>query len=212
MTSCHEPDHNCTDCERLTAYRQALRQAPETANGHNAPVQSFGNLDARILIIGMAPGAKSGNRTGIPFIGDRSGDLLYPALIRAGLAQGQYESYADTGPSLIDCRITNILRCVPPENRPKADEIRQCRPYLQAEISKMKKLRHILVLGGLAHKGLLDCFDLSTKHHPFSHAAQFALSDQVTLTSSYHCSLYNVNTGRLTPVMFDRILSSIIDK
>lgn len=209
MTSCHIPASDCHYCQRLADFRQNL-QADDACKGwHNAPVDSAGSINARLLIIGMAPGLKSGNRTGIPFIGDRSGDLLYPCLIQAGFALGQYESHADTGPALHDCRISNILRCVPPQNRPTAAEIKNCRPFLLSEIGAMPHLQHILVLGGLAHNALLDCFDLRKKDHPFAHGAHYTLPNGIHLTSSYHCSQYNVNTRLLTPVMFSRILEDV---
>jgi uracil-DNA glycosylase family 4 len=177
----------------------------------NNPVPGFGTLDARLLIVGLAPGLKGANRTGRPFTGDYAGELLYGALKRLGLASGDYRARADDGLKLHGVRITNAVRCVPPENKPQPAEIHSCRPFLVAEIAQMANLRAIMTLGQIAHQSVLSALELKRSHHAFAHGAQFQVSHAgraIGLVASYHCSRYNTNTGVLTEAMFDNALAA----
>ena len=169
----------------------------------NAPVPGFGNPDARLLIVGLAPGLHGANRTGRPFTGDWAGDLLYATLLKHGLARGTYGERADDGLALIDCAITNAVRCVPPRKQARRPQrSRRCRKFLAAQISAMPRLRAILALGKIAHDSVCDALGVKKSAHPFKHGGAYRL-ERVTLVSSYHCSRYNTNTGRLTEAMFD---------
>ncbi len=201
------PGRDCPLCPRLVRYRAAGRTAePEW---HNAPVAPFGNLDARLLVVGLAPGLRGANRTGRPFTGDAAGDLLYRALGKFGFTTGRYDARADDGLRLIDCRITNAVRCAPPENRPTAAEAAACRRFLVAEIAALGRLEAILALGAVAHAAVLRTFGLRASEAPFRHGAFHALPDKLTLADSYHCSRYNTNTGRLTEAMFNAVLATL---
>ncbi len=195
------PEPDCPLCPRLQAFRQDNRTA--FPDFHNAPVASFGPLSAHLLIVGLAPGLKGANRTGRPFTGDHAGDLLYPTLIRLGLASGDYDARPDDTLGMINCRITNALRCVPPANRPTAIENNTCRRFLIAEIEAMPELRAFLALGRLAHQSLLHALGHTRSAYPFSHGASHDLPCGRALVDSYHCSRYNTNTGRLTSTMFE---------
>jgi uracil-DNA glycosylase family 4 len=174
----------------------------------NAPVPSFGPVDARLLIVGLAPGLQGANRTGRPFTGDYAGVLLYGTLLRYGFAQGQYSAHPDDGLTLIDCRITNAVRCVPPENKPTPAEITTCRDYLKDTIAEMPNLRAIVALGRIAHDSGLAALGLKKSAAPFAHGAKHKIG-KLTLFSSYHCSRYNTNTGRLTPDMFRAVFAEV---
>ncbi|MEZ5936109.1 MAG: uracil-DNA glycosylase [Alphaproteobacteria bacterium] len=176
---------------------------------HNAPVPSFGPADARLLIVGLAPGLRGANRTGRPFTGDYAGDLLYPTLIRHGFARGRFDASPDDGLELVDCRITNAVRCVPPANKPVGAEINACRPFLESELEGVDAPEVVLTLGGIAHGSTLRALGLKSGPYPFVHGAVHQLADGRTLCPSYHCSRYNVNTGRLTEAMFDRVVAEI---
>ncbi len=202
-----EPDFDCPLCPRLTDFRRANRQTH--AAWHNAPVPAFGSTRARLLVVGLAPGLRGANQSGRPFTGDAAGDLLYPALLRHELARGSYGARPDDGLELIDCRITNAVRCVPPENKPVAAEINTCREFLRAELAGLPELRLVLALGTIAHNSVLAALDLKRRDHPFGHAARYDLGAGRELMASYHCSRYNVNTGRLTPEMFDAVFATI---
>lgn len=197
------PGHDCSRCPRLVAFRE--RQRAAFPDWHNAPVPSFGPLTARILVVGLAPGLRGANRTGRPFTGDYAGDLLYATLTRHGFAEGAYRSAPDDGLRLVDCRITNSVRCVPPENKPEPLEVAGCRPYLAAEIGQMTDLRAIVALGATAHAGTLSALGLVRARYPFAHGALHSLPSGMLLADSYHCSRYNTNTGKLTPAMFDSV-------
>ena len=201
------PDRDCDRCPRLAAFREDQRAAQP--HWHNAPVRSFGGLDARLLIVGLAPGLRGANRTGRPFTGDFAGDLLYETLGEFDFARGAYG--ADTGDDLAlhDCRITNAVRCVPPQNRPKAAEIAACRTFLEAEIAAMSGLRAILALGQVAHGAVLKAVGLRADACRFAHGAVHRLEDGRRLFDSYHCSRLNTNTGRLTPAMFADVFAAI---
>ena len=202
-----EPSRDCGTCVRLTAFR-ADNRARHPAF-YNAPVPSFGPANARLLVVGLAPGLKGANATGRPFTGDYAGDLLYPTLIRHGFATGSFERRSDDGLQLVDCRITNAVRCVPPENKPTTEEQRNCAPYLESEISGMGQLRAILALGAIAHSAVLKACGFRKSARKFVHGARHDLIEHVTLFDSYHCSRYNVNTGRLTESMFDAVVGAI---
>ncbi len=184
-----------------------------TVDWYNAPVPSFwpskGPASARLVIIGLAPGLKGANRTGRPFTGDYAGDLLYETLLEFGFATGTYQADPADGLELSDCAITNAVRCVPPENKPTPAEIAQCRPFLEATIGAMPKMRAVLVLGRIAHESTLRAFGNKLSAHPFAHGARHAIKPGVALYDSYHCSRYNTNTGRLTPAMFKSVFASI---
>ncbi len=201
-----DPPPRCPLCPRLAGFRQTNRDAH--AAWHNAPVPAFGALDARLLIVGLAPGLKGANRTGRPFTGDFAGRLLYPSLLKAGFASGRYEESATDPLRLHDCRVTNAVRCVPPGNKPLPDEFAQCRPFLEREIRAMPRLKCILALGTQAHAQCLAALGLSPRTRwPFAHGAVHALDSGPVLIDSYHCSRLNTNTGRLTEVMFDRVVA-----
>ena len=166
-------------------------------------------MDARLLVVGLAPGLKGANRTGRPFTGDYAGDLLYATLAKYGFAEGAYEQRADDGLSLIDCRIANAVRCVPPENKPTPAEIAACRPFLAAEIAGLKQLQAILALGSIAHGSVLATLGQRLSRHPFKHGAIYELPGGLLLADSYHCSRYNTNTRRLTTEMFEAVVGAI---
>ena len=202
-----EPARDCPLCPRLAAFRTAQR-AKEPL-WHNAPVPSFGGRDARLLIVGLAPGLKGANRTGRPFTGDYAGDLLYATLKKFGFARGTYAQTADDGLTLVDCRITNAVRCVPPENKPLPAEAAQCRPFLVAEIAALPRLQVILALGAIAHQAALAAMGERRAAFPFTHGALHRLASGRVLADSYHCSRYNTNTGRLTPAMFETVFAAV---
>lgn len=200
----HAPPADCGLCPRLVAYRRA--NAARRPDWRNAPVGSFGGLDSRLLVVGLAPGLSGANRTGRPFTGDAAGDVLYPALQRRGFAAGRYGAEADDGLRLVDCRITNAARCAPPQNRPTGAELRACRGFLAAEIAAMPRLRAILALGRIAHDSVLAALGARRAALPFAHGAIHELDARRTLFDSYHCSRYNMNTRRLTAAMFDDVV------
>ena len=201
------PGRDCDRCPRLVAYREEYRAAEP--HWHNAPVRSFGKLDSRLLIVGLAPGLRGANRTGRPFTGDFAGDLLYATLAEFGFARGTYGADSGDDLTLHDCRITNAVRCVPPQNQPKAAEIAQCRDFLAAEIAAMRSLRAILALGLVAHGAVLKALGLRARACRFAHGAVHRLDDGWLLFDSYHCSRLNTNTGRLTPAMFADVFAAI---
>jgi uracil-DNA glycosylase len=204
------PDRDCGLCPRLKDYRTANRAA--NPGWHNAPVPSFGDLDARVLVVGLSPGVRGANRTGRPFTGDFAGMLLYQTLPRFGLAAGTYDARPDDGLTLRDCRITNAVRCVPPGNLPTTAEIAACNPFLTAEIKAMPNLRGVLALGLVAHKAVLRAKGLRASHVAFQHGAVHALPDGLLLANSYHVSRLNTNTGRLTEPMFHEAVASLLAK
>ena len=201
------PKKDCERCPRLVEYREANEaKFPDFFNG---AVPSFGELDAHMLVVGLAPGVKGANATGRPFTGDFAGDVLYGALLEAGLAEGVYDKRPDDGLTLKGVRITNAVRCVPPENKPTPVEVKECNGYLQAEISAMPNLTTILTLGGLAHDAFLRSFGFKKKDYPFGHGASYditLLGKRVKLVSSYHTSRYNVQTRRLTYEAFSALV------
>ena len=202
-----EPGRDCPLCPRLVDFRARNRES--FPDWHNAPVSSFGDIGGRLLIIGLAPGLRGANRTSRPFTGDWAGDLLYQTLDRFGFSQGRYDSRADDGLTLKDCRITNAVRCVPPENKPIGAEVKACAPFLLAEIEAMENLEVMLALGGLAHGAVLTVLGLKKSAFKFAHQAMHAVPEHPVLANSYHCSRYNTNTGRLTEVMFADVFRDI---
>jgi uracil-DNA glycosylase family 4 len=202
-----EPPHDCPACPRLVAFRTSNRSAQPA--WHNAPVCSFGITDARLLIVGLAPGLKGANRTGRPFTGDYAGDLLYSTLLAYGFAKGSYGADPADGLELVDCRITNAVRCVPPQNKPTPLEINTCRPFLGATITGMPRLAAILALGRTAHESTVVALGHKRSSAPFAHGARSKLTESVTLFSSYHCSRYNTQTRRLTTEMFHAVFADI---
>lgn len=201
-----EPDHDCPLCPRLAAFCHANRKRePDWFNG---PVPSFGCIDASLLIVGLAPGLQGANRTGRPFTGDYAGDLLYATLLEFGLAKGVYDKRPDDGLTLVNCRITNAVRCVPPQNKPLPAEINTCRPFFRATIEEMPRLRAIVMLGRIAHDTTLKTLGLRAAQAPFGHGAEHQ-ADRLRLFDSYHCSRYNTNTGVLTPTMFRAVFTRV---
>ncbi|MEG6509530.1 uracil-DNA glycosylase [Methyloligella sp. 2.7D] len=202
-----EPPPDCRICPRLVEFREENRAAHP--NWFNHAVPSFGPDDARLLIVGLAPGLKGANRTGFPFMGDFAGDLLYSTLLKFGLATGRHAPETPQALRLVDCMITNAVRCVPPANKPTPKEISACRPFLVERIASLPKLIAILALGRIAHDSTLRAFGLKLKDYPFGHGASHALPGGLHFFDSYHCSRYNTNTGVLTEEMFESVFASI---
>ena len=197
------PDKNCQKCKRLVDFRNSNRKL--YTDWHNSPVPSFGGINSILLIVGLAPGLKGANRTGRPFTGDYAGDLLYPTLIKFGWAMGEYNKSFYNNLNLINCRITNAVRCVPPKNKPESIEQNNCFSFLNNEIHNLPKLKYIIALGTIAHKAVIKCFKLKLRDYKFCHGKEFILPNSIGLIDSYHCSRYNINTGRLTKKMFEKI-------
>jgi uracil-DNA glycosylase len=202
------PAADCPLCPRLVDYRASNRAA--NPGWFNGAVPSFGALDARFLVVGLAPGVRGANRTGRPFTGDFAGTLLYQTLIRFGFAEGVYGADPSDGVVLRDCRVTNAVRCVPPANLPTPAEVAGCSPFLARELAEMPALRVVLALGGVSHKAVLRACGLRASFVPFAHGAVHALPDGKTLVDSYHVSRLNTNTGRLTTVMFEAVIADIV--
>ena len=204
------PERDCGLCPRLEEYRAANRAAHP--DWHNAPVPSFGGLDARVLVVGLAPGVRGANRTGRPFTGDFAGVLLYRTLPLFGLARGGYGASPDDGLTPISCRVTNAVRCVPPGNLPTPAEINTCNPFLTIELAAMPNLRGVLALGLVAHKAVLKAKGLKASHAVFQHGAVHELPDGLLLADSYHVSRLNTNTGRLTEAMFHAAVGVLLTR
>jgi uracil-DNA glycosylase len=206
------PDRDCPLCPRLVEFRAENRA--KFPHWHNAPVPSFGPLAARLLIVGLGPGLRGANRTGRPFTGDFAGDLLYPTLLKLGFAAGRFvgvrndETWPGDTLELLDTRVTNAVRCVPPQNKPLPQEINTCGRFLAAEIASMPKLQAVVALGRIAHDAVLSALALRKSQYKFAHGAQHRLN-HLTLADSYHCSRYNTNTGVLTPPMFEAVFASL---
>lgn len=202
------PAKNCALCPRLVDFRKDnIEKFP---NYYNAPVPSFGDLNAEILIVGLAPGLNGANQTGRPFTNDYAGDILYPTLKKFGLAKGNYGKTADDGFELINVRITNSVRCVPPQNKVTTDEVKTCGKFLLQEITDMKNLKIILTLGNVAHNAVLGVLGYKKSAFKFAHCAQHNLiNHNLMMINSYHTSRYNINTGVLTQAMFEAVISHI---
>ena len=207
----HCPEKNCSFCPRLEAFR--TQNKIKFPHYFNAPVPSFGNINAPLLIVGMAPGLNGANQTGRPFTNDYAGDILYPSLKKYGFATGTYLKKADDGFELTFARVTNAVRCVPPQNKVIAEETNNCRQFLQQEITSMKNLIIILTLGTVAHNALLSALGYKKSAFKFAHGAIHHLEkENLLLVNSYHTSRYNINTGVLTADMFDNIINTIREK
>lgn len=202
-----EPSRDCPLCPRLVAFRNDARA--KEPGWHNGPVPSFGAAKAKLLIVGLAPGLRGANRTGRPFTGDYAGDLLYETLLRFGFATGRYEARPDDGLTLVDCLLTNAVRCVPPENKPTPQEMTTCRPFLQSLIGSMTGLRAIVALGRIAHDSTLSALGARRAAYPFGHGARHQPTADLALFDSFHCSRYNTNTGKLTPEMFRAVFRDV---
>ncbi|QTL03663.1 uracil-DNA glycosylase [Aquabacter sp. L1I39] len=201
-----EPGHDCPLCPRLVAFREQWRAAePSWFNG---PVPVFGPAEARLLVVGLAPGLRGANRTGRPFTGDYAGDLLYSTLLEMGFASGTYAARPDDGLRLIDARIVNAVRCVPPENKPTTPEIRTCRSFLSPVLQETAGLQAIVTLGKIAHDSTIAALGARPAHHPFGHGARSRIGG-LEVFASYHCSRYNTNTGVLTPEMFRSVFRAV---
>jgi uracil-DNA glycosylase family 4 len=201
-----EPGRDCPRCPRLVAFRELWRAREPT--WFNAPVPSFGPRKARLAIIGLAPGLRGANRTGRPFTGDFAGDLLYDTLKIYGFARGRYGARPDDGLVLIDCRIINAVRCVPPENKPTPKEVANCRDFLRQDIAAMPKLAAVVALGHIAHAATVVALGARPSATPFAHGRTHGI-DNVSVFDSYHCSRLNTNTGRLTPDMFRAVFAAV---
>ena len=204
------PAPECPLCPRLAAFRAANREA--NPDWFNAPVPSFGPLDARLLVVGMAPGLRGANRTGRPFTGDHAGVLLYETLLRFGLARGTYRAAPDDGLVLDGCRIVNAVRCVPPANLPEPREVATCNRFLAAELAAMTAVEAVLALGVLAHAAVLKACGIPVTRIRFRHGQIHTLPDGLLLADSYHVSRYNTNTGRLTAPMFERVMADVLGR
>jgi uracil-DNA glycosylase family 4 len=206
MTVNPDPPRDCPRCPRLVAFRQGWRA--KEPDWWNAPVEGWGDPQAWLLIVGLAPGLRGGNRTGRPFTGDASGAFLFPALIKFGLADGVYQSRPDDALQLRGAFIANAAACVPPQNRPTPQEVRNCRPFLEARLGSLPRLRVLIALGAIAHDSVLRTLGARPSLHRFAHGARHELPDGLTLIDSYHCSRQNTNTGRLTPAMFESVFAA----
>jgi uracil-DNA glycosylase len=201
-----DPGRDCPLCPRLVDYRHEQRAAhPEW---FNAPVPSFGDGNAELLIVGLAPGVQGANRTGRPFTGDFAGDLLYGTLIKFGFATGEFKADPKDGLTLQRTMITNAVRCVPPQNKPLPVEIKSCNAFLRLRINTLPRLRAVVALGRIAHDGLLSALEVRKAAHPFGHGAEHQTTS-LRLFDSYHCSRYNTNTRVLTPQMFEDVFSAV---
>lgn len=197
-----EPPRDCPLCPRLVAYRRENQAAhPDWFNG---PAPSFGDTDARLLIVGLAPGRTGANRTGRPFTGDGAGVLLYETLIKLGFARGEYRADPNDGLELVDCMITNAVRCAPPGNKPTTAEENTCRPFLTDRIKSLPRLKVIVTLGDVSRRNVLKALGLKASAAPAGHGSEADLGG-LRLINSYHCSRLNTNTGRLTPAMFEDV-------
>lgn len=211
-----QPSPDCALCPRLAETRAALRLSQP--DWFNAPVPPLGSLEAPILIVGLAPGREGANRTGRPFTGDWAGDLLFATLLKLGLADGVYEERADDSLRLISCRIANSVRCLPPANKPLPAEIASCRPFLEAELQALPRLRVLVALGRIAHESALRALGLKPSAYAFGHGARHVLpvagplGAPLILFDSYHCSRYNTNTGRLTAEMFEAVFRAALNE
>ena len=201
-----EPQPDCPLCPRLAAFRHQWQQ--QEPGWFNGPVPCFGPADARLLVVGLAPGLRGANRTGRPFTGDYAGELLYGTLLKFGFASGSYGASPEDGLELSSARIANAVRCVPPENKPTPAETRTCNRFLSGVIAEMAGLRAILCLGRIAHDAALAALGEKKSAHVFGHGASHEIG-HLTLFDRYHCSRYNTNTGRLTAQMFEDVFERI---
>jgi uracil-DNA glycosylase family 4 len=204
-----EPGRDCPLCPRLVAFREEQRVIHP--DWHNAPVASFGDPNAWLAIVGLAPGLQGANRTGRPFTGDFAGVLLYETLLKYGLARGAYAARPDDGLMLDGAIIINAVRCVPPQNKPTPEEIRTCRPFLESPMETLGKLRVVVALGQIAHQSAVKVMGGKLPKCRFGHLAEHRMPSGLILIDSYHCSRYNQNTGRLTAGMFDAVFARAME-
>jgi uracil-DNA glycosylase family 4 len=202
----HAPSADCQICPRLAAFRGEQRAA--YPDWFNRPVPSFGPEEAAVLVVGLAPGLRGANRTGRPFTGDFAGDLLYATLLATGFATGEYKADPDDGLTLVNCRITKAVRCLPPQNKPVGAEIANCRPFLAGELQGVQGLQVVVALGRIAHDSLLRTLGVRLASYPFAHGALHEVGGLV-VADSYHCSRYNTQTGRLTEAMFRSVFEQV---
>lgn len=202
-------DIRCRRCPRLAAFLGSVKA--EHPDYTCKPVPPFGAADARLLLVGLAPGKHGANRSGRPFTGDHAGILLYATLFKFGLASGAVSTSADDGLALLGTRITNAVKCLPPDNKPLPVEIKTCNDYLCAELSQSPGVRVILALGAIAHEAVLRASAVPPKLHKFAHGAEHVLTAERVLIDSYHCSRYNTQTRRLTSAMFEAVVGRARD-
>ena len=204
-----EPPHDCPRCPRLVAFRKELRE--EFPTWWNAPVNAFGDPDAWLGIIGLAPGKHGANRTGRPFTGDFAGILLFETLAKFGLSTGTYNAKPDDGLALNGVCIINAVKCLPPQNKPTPEEIRTCRPFLEGQVADLPKARIFVALGQIAHQSAVKTLGGRLPKTKFGHLAEHTMPDGRILIDSYHCSRYNTNTGRLTTQMFEDVFARALE-
>lgn len=204
-----EPSPDCPLCPRLADFRQAQRAAHP--DWFNAPVPAFGDPEAWLAIVGLAPGLQGANRTGRPFTGDGAGPLLYGTLAKFGLAEGTYLALPDDDLRLIGAIIVNAVRCVPPQNKPTPEEIRTCRPFLERELETLSKLKVVIALGQIAHQSAVKALGGRLPKAPFGHGNVHRMPSGMLLIDSYHCSRYNQNTGVLTAEMFEAVFARALE-
>lgn len=200
-------DPSCRKCRRLSRYLDEVRR--DYPSYYCGPVAPFGDPEGSLLVVGLAPGKHGANATGRPFTGDYAGILLYKTLHKFGFASRAESLNSKDGLVLKNCRITNAVKCLPPENKPTIHEVNECGAYLKAELTMCKKGTVVLALGAVAHKAVLKVFDLTQSKFPFKHGAKHTINEHVTLVDSYHCSRYNTQTRRLTTSMFEQVLKDI---
>lgn len=200
-----EAPKNCRLCPRLADYRDEI--AKKNPDWFNGAVASFGDPEAALLVVGLAPGVTGANRTGRPFTGDYAGDLLYATLTKYGWANGRFAARPDDGLALTGAMVTNAVRCVPPQNKPVGAEVNECRAFLRARIDALPRLRAILCLGGISHQSTVRALGARVAAHKFGHGARHEIGG-FTVWDSYHCSRYNTNTGRLTTQMFEAVFAA----
>jgi uracil-DNA glycosylase len=199
-------DRGCRACPRLSGFLDEVKS--RNPDYYCRPVPPFGDAAARLLVVGLAPGMHGANRSGRPFTGDHAGILLYETLHRFGFSSAAESLSADDGLELLDCRITNAVKCLPPDNKPIGAEINTCNRFLANELDTLAPGSVVLALGGIAHRAVVKARGLRQADHKFAHAADHELGD-IRMLDSYHCSRYNTNTGRLTPTMFDAVFERV---
>jgi uracil-DNA glycosylase family 4 len=204
QTSSSQPTYFCQRCPRLFTFLEDYR---ETLPGYfNGPVPSFGDPNAELLVVGLAPGMHGANQTGRPFTGDAAGDLLYPALAKYGFSNNRFDGRIDDGLALRNAMITNAVRCLPPQNKPIGAEVNECRAFMIEQFNALPELKVLLCLGKVAHDSTIRALGGKVAREKFAHGSEYELGGFIVL-SSYHCSRYNTNTGRLTEAMFFNIFA-----
>jgi uracil-DNA glycosylase family 4 len=201
-----DPPRDCPRCPRLVAFREAWRD--REPGWWNSPVGGWGDPDAWLMVVGLAPGLRGANRTGRPFTGDHAGALLFDTVAKFGLSNGAYDGRPDDGLVLDGLFVDNSAACVPPENKPLPAEIHNCRPFLEARIASMPRLRVLIALGTIAHQSTVRALGEAPSRYRFGHGVRHDMPNGLTLFDSYHCSRYNTNTGKLTPAMFEAVFAA----